>query len=257
MRVWKVKSGHAELKNLEIRVSEGKMKKILFIGNSHTYMNDMPELARRMIEDATGEECQVVMLAYSGRSLKWHMDEEYFSERFNILNGHYDYCIIQECAHPMTEFEDTIKYTHEIIELCKKVNTTPIIFETWAEKDKPENQLEMNRRYRKIAEDEGVKLAPIGEIWSKVLKELVNEPDADLYYKDGAHASSIGDYLVAMTLTKTITGKLPDVSFREAFDFTLPDDAWNHVKLSVEDEGITIPENIASIIRDNIEKAFA
>lgn len=233
------------------------MKKILFIGNSHTYMNDMPELVRRMVENATGEECQVFMLAYSGRSLKWHMDEEYFSERFNILNGHYDYCIIQECAHPMTEFEDTIKYTHEIIGLCKKVNTTPIIFETWAEKDKPENQLEMNRRYRKIAEDEGVKLAPIGEIWSKVLKELVNEPDADLYYKDGAHASSIGDYLVAMTLTKTITGKLPDASFREAFDFTLPDDAWNHVKLSVEDEGITIPENIASIIRDNIEKAFA
>jgi len=239
------------------RLKKFKMKKILFIGNSHTYMNDMPELVRRMVEDAAGEECQVFMLAYSGRSLKWHMDEEYFSERFNILHGHYDYCIIQECAHPMTEFEDTIKYTHEIIELCKKVNTTPIIFETWAEKDKPENQSEMNRRYRKIAEDEGVKLAPIGEIWSKVLKEFANEPDADLYYKDGAHASGLGDYLVAMTLTKTITGRLPDASFRESFDFTLPDEDWNHVKVSVEDEGITIPENIASIIRDNIEKIFA
>ena len=115
----------------------------------------------------------------------------------------------------------------------------------------------MNRRYRKIAEDEGVKLAPIGEIWSKVLKEFANEPDADLYYKDGTHASGLGDYLVAMTLTKTITGRLPDASFRESFDFTLPDEDWNHVKLSVEDEEITIPENIASIIRDNIEKIFA
>ena len=64
------------------RLKKFKMKKILFIGNSHTYMNDMPELVRRMVEDAAGEECQVFMLAYSGRSLKWHMDEEYFSERF-------------------------------------------------------------------------------------------------------------------------------------------------------------------------------
>ena len=60
--------------------------KVLFIGNSHTYMNDMPELTRRMIESATGQPCLVTMLAYSGRSLKWHMEEEYFSERFNILH---------------------------------------------------------------------------------------------------------------------------------------------------------------------------
>ncbi len=50
--------------------------RILFIGNSHTYMNDMPQLVREMIESATGEKCDVVMLAYSGRSLKWHMGEE-------------------------------------------------------------------------------------------------------------------------------------------------------------------------------------
>ena len=82
-------------KNIYLETQKGIiMKKILFIGNSHTYMNDMPELTRQMIENITGEECQVFMLAYSVRSLKWHMKEEYFSERFNILHGHYDYCII-------------------------------------------------------------------------------------------------------------------------------------------------------------------
>ncbi|WP_051656494.1 hypothetical protein [Butyrivibrio sp. AE3004] len=71
-----------------------------------------------MIESATGENCEVFMLAYSARSLKWHMGEEYFSERFNILHGKYDYCIIQEQAHPMTEESDTITYAGRIIELC-------------------------------------------------------------------------------------------------------------------------------------------
>ncbi|MBE5847773.1 MAG: hypothetical protein E7300_08875 [Lachnospiraceae bacterium] len=52
--------------------------KILFIGNSHTYMNDMPKLAGEMIENVTGEFCEVFMLAYSARSLKWHMGRSTF-----------------------------------------------------------------------------------------------------------------------------------------------------------------------------------
>jgi len=229
------------------------MKKILFIGNSHTYMNDMPELTRQMIENITKEECEVFMLAYSARTLKWHMEEEYFSERFNILHGHYDYCIIQEYAHPLPDFEDTVKYTHEIIDLCKKVNTTPIIFETWAEKEKPENQQEMNRRYRKIATDENITLAPVGEVWSNVSKEIKDITGADLYYKDGAHASALGDYLVSMVLAKAITGQLPDSSFKLAYDFTFPDDEWNHVKVDIDEANVIIPENLVRIIRSNIE----
>ncbi len=50
--------------------------KILFIGNSHTFMNDKPSLVRDMVTEVTGERCETVMLAYGGRSLKWHMSEE-------------------------------------------------------------------------------------------------------------------------------------------------------------------------------------
>lgn len=226
--------------------------KILFIGNSHTYMNDMPELVREMIENATGETCEVVMLAYSARSLKWHMGEEYFSERFNILHGKYDYCVIQEQAHPMTEEADTITYASRIIELCRKVNTVPVIFETWAEKAKPENQVEMNRRYQSLAKETSALLAPIGEVWSAVKPELQDKYGVDLYFRDGEHASVVGDYLVAMVLTKVITGKLPESDFLKAYDFTLPGEAWFPVKEDVEDEVVSIPEHIAEIIRKHI-----
>ena len=227
------------------------MKKVLFIGNSHTYMNDMPEIFRQMMESATGESCDVFMLAYSARSLKWHMEEEYFSERFNILHGGYDYCVIQEQAHPMTSFEDTEKYAARIIELCKKVGTKPVIFETWAEKVKPENQKEMNRRYHKIADDNDVLLAPVGEVWEKTLSEL--EGDADLYFTDGEHASAIGDYLIAMILVKTITGKLPEESFVKSFDFTIPDENWQPVKEDISDEEVQIPMEVVSVIRSFVD----
>ncbi len=242
--------------------------KVLFIGNSHTYMNDMPQLVREMIENVTGQPCEVFMLAYSARSLKWHMGEEYFSERFNILHGNYDYCVIQEQAHPMTDEADTIAYAGRIIELCRKAGTTPIIFETWAEKAKPENQPEMNRRYQSLAKEQGALLAPIGEIWSEVKAELENglAPDsdsvtyadrdgqsgADLYYRDGAHASATGDYLIAMTLTKVITGKLPSEDFLKAYDFTLPDNDWFPVKENVEDAVTSITPQMAAMIRNAV-----
>ena len=140
-----------------------------------------------------------------------------------------------------------------IIKLCKKVGTEPIIFETWAEKAKPENQAKMNKRYRAIAEQQGVTLAPIGEVWERVLNMLSDIPEADLYYRDGAHASAVGDYLVATVLTKVITGKLPKEDFLTAFDFSLPDDEWLHVKENVEEETTCLPREVVQAIRDCAE----
>ncbi len=221
--------------------------KILFIGNSHTYMNDMPELVREMVENACGETCEVVMLAYSGKSLQWHM-EEYFSERFNILHGRYDYCVIQEQAHPMPEEEATSANLARLIELCKKVNTTPVLFETWAEKRKPENQAGMNQRYQALAKEYDARLAPVGEVWTAA-KEKLNALNADLYYRDGAHASAVGDYLIAMVLTKVITGKLPSPEFRKAFHYSLPGNKWMPVIENVADEVIEIEPEVAEVIR--------
>ena len=226
--------------------------KILFIGNSHTYMNDMPELAREMMENATGEPCEVFMLAYSGRPLKWHMEEEYFAVRFNIRHGGYDYCVIQEQAHSMPPEEDTVRNMDRIIGLCRKAGTVPVIVETWAEMIKPENQAPMNRRYRKIASEQNVLMAPVGEVWEKVLPVLKEKADADLFFRDGEHASAVGDYLAAMVIVKTITGKLPDLEFRKTFDFTRPDDEWQPVKENVEEEIVELPEEVVNIVREQV-----
>ena len=52
--------------------------RVLFIGNSHTFFNDMPELFARFCE-TDGAKPDVTMLAYPGRYLDWHMDEYFAS----------------------------------------------------------------------------------------------------------------------------------------------------------------------------------
>ena len=92
-----------------------KSLSILFIGNSHTYCNDMPLMVRRRAVDE-GYDCQVTMLAHPGWYLAQHTAEP--DVRFNILYGGYDYVVLQEHAHPFgpeEKFHDAVIALNEII----------------------------------------------------------------------------------------------------------------------------------------------
>ncbi len=62
--------------------------RLLFVGNSHTFFNDMPEMvAERFRKD--GYDCEVAMIAHGGWSLSQLVEEP--EVQFNIRYGHYDY----------------------------------------------------------------------------------------------------------------------------------------------------------------------
>ena len=182
--------------------------RVLFIGNSHTYFNDMPAQFARMCREMSGEEPELQMLAYSGRSLRWHR-EEYFSLRFALLRGGFDYCVLQQQAHPFPGEEETERALLQILPLCEKAGTKPVLFMTWAEKAKPENADVMSRCYRHLAEKYGALLAPIGQLF-----ERFRGTEIELYWKDGEHASPYGSYLTAATLAATSAGERGWSAFR-------------------------------------------
>ena len=190
--------------------------RVLFIGNSHTYFNDMPETFAKMCRKLTGKRPEVTMIAYSERSLDWHL-KEYFAIRYAILYGKFDYCVIQQQAHPFPEPEETWKAVKRITDLCGTRNVMPVLFMTWAEKAHPEVYHDMREVYRDLAEETGAVVAPVGTAFEKI---RTGHPNIDLYWKDGAHASVYGSYLTAMILAMTVTGKY-DVTFLpdEGIDF--------------------------------------
>ena len=230
--------------------------KVLFIGNSHTYFNDMPELFRRFYEITAGESTDVVMLAYSGRDLEWHR-KEYFAVRYQLLYGNFDYCIIQQAAHPFPPEETTMIMGKEIISLCHKTKTKPVVYLTWAEKRFPEHQEKMNHVLSKLAEENSALLAPVGIVWENVLRE---HPEIDLFWKDGEHAGVYGDFLAAAVFCRLIAGQVsPSVSglgqdFLQdsAFDLSLP-------RLA-EDAGevrVSLDRKKTDAILEAVESAFS
>ncbi|MBR0140608.1 MAG: hypothetical protein IJM17_10045 [Firmicutes bacterium] len=177
--------------------------KVLFIGNSHTFFNDMPISFSRMYGQLTGTDAEVTMQAYGGRTLKWHYDE-FMSLRFALEYGGYDCCVIQQQAHPFPGEEETAPYMEKIVAMCRSVGTEPVIYMPWAEKKLPENAARHSALYRKLAEKEKAMLAPVGELFERARNE---RPDIDLYFKDGEHASPLGDYMIACCFAALLSGK--------------------------------------------------
>ena len=207
--------------------------RVLFVGNSHTYFNDMPQTFADLCEALTGDRPQVTMLAFSGRALAWHC-EEYFSLRFALLYGGYDYCVIQQRAHSFPGEESLAEGAERIGALCAAGGTKLALFMTWAQKEHPENLAEMSRAYRAVSRKCGAILLPVGEVFAAV---RAAHPEIELYWKDGAHASPYGSFAIAATAAYRLTGRndrpLPAGAGR---DFGVVFDTPDKKPLALEDK---------------------
>lgn len=178
-------------------------KRVLFIGNSHTYVNDMANMFKNICRaDENVSDVFVTMLASGGKTLDWHAEQP--ETPFNILCGDYDYIVLQQAAHPFGGKEELFAGADRLNEWISKTNAQIVAYMTWAEKRFPENQERMSEAYEELAERLHCILAPVGRIWQKILE---NEKQIELYADDGEHASKNGSFLAALTIYRAIFGK--------------------------------------------------
>ena len=175
---------------------------ILFIGNSHTYFNDMPLMVRRRAIEA-GYDCRVTMIAHGGWYLEQHAQEP--DVRFNILFGGYDFVVLQEHAHPFGPEEKFIEAAKKINQMIRMTKAVPVVYGCWAKRDEPEAQARMNEAHRRAAREIEGLLAPVGERWWDYRRD---HPEIEMYAGDGAHASPEGSDFAAEQIWKTIQDAL-------------------------------------------------
>jgi hypothetical protein len=163
----------------------------------------MPQTFADMVEAATGSRPEAVMLAYGGRSLIWH-SQEYFALRYNLMYGDYDYCVIQQQAHPFPGIEETRTGLKPMVEICRAAGVRPLLYMPWAEKRFPENQVKITDCMEQLGREFDIEVAPVGLVWKEM---LATHPEIDLFWKDGEHAGPVGDYLIAQVLAMCILKK--------------------------------------------------
>ncbi len=176
---------------------------ILFVGNSHTFFNDMPLTFARLWEAQTGEKARPILLCHGGQGFTYHV-RELFEVRFDLLFGGFDVAVFQQKAHPFAGSEEEFAAGKRLAELSFRGGAKPVFALTWAEKAHPENQEKMNDFHRRLCEETGACLSPVGLIWQRVLSK---DPEFPLYFADGEHASVYGDYLIAVTHCRLLSGR--------------------------------------------------
>ncbi|MCX6270345.1 MAG: T9SS type A sorting domain-containing protein [Bacteroidetes bacterium] len=201
--------------------------KVLFIGNSFTYSNDLPQLVNAFI---TSDNTPVftdmyapggVSVGDTAQGTSAHMNNPAVYQK--IRDNDWDYLVLQDnqgrFAHDSAVFpgsslviqghlkiRDSLHFHHP----CAKM----IWFSGWGLKfGQPPNwptgismidSITVN--YRVLNDTAKDVIAPIGPAWKKC---ILNNPLIDLWSSDNAHPSLAGSYLTAAVITSVILQKNP------------------------------------------------
>lgn len=170
-------------------------RRVLFIGNSYTFYNNMPRMAAELAELNGALKPVVRAVTVGGSSLQehWHRGEAQQS----IENGRWNHVVLQEFSmQPFIDERPTRRYVAEYSELIRRDHAQPVIYLTWSRAWAPERQTQLNRFYRKLAKENGALVVPVGPAW-RIAQE--RHPDLRLYEIDGSHPTLAGSCIAAYT----------------------------------------------------------
>jgi hypothetical protein len=196
---------------LSLTAAAGDTLSVLFIGNSHTYVNDLPGLVESLAV-AGNRIIATEMTAFGGYALMEHAVND--STRRSIARGGWDYVVLQEQSQipviPYWRYNGMYPASRTLDSLIRAVGAGTMFYMTWGWKygglhiyqgdtsmffpDYFEMQESVRVAYEEIALKLGAPIAPVGMAWARArrIDSLV-----DLWQLDSCHATLKGAYLAA------------------------------------------------------------
>lgn len=185
--------------------------KVLFIGNSHTFVHYVPLRVKAFCEQH-GNPVEPVMLTHPGMGLDWHLKQS--QTYFNLMCGGYDAVILQHNAHPFPGKASLLDAGEKLAALTPD-GTKLYLYMTWSEKNNPAGQAAMSEAYEVLAEKIGAVVCPVGRIWWPTAEA---HPEEELYFADGEHSSVLGASLSAAVIGRTLLKMevTPEICYADA-----------------------------------------
>jgi len=177
------------------------MRRILFIGNSHTYLHYMPLLLSALAK-GRGEEIFTHQSIGEGASLEWHWTRQETSEL--ITEGDWTHVVLQERSRgPVEDRSSMQRHARYLDQRIQETGSRTVFFMTWAARGQESDQNIISNAYRDFALECNAMLAPVGKAWELALSR---KGHPDLYHRDGRHAGKAGAYLSACVFYTLLCG---------------------------------------------------
>ncbi len=185
--------------------------RLLFIGNSLTYANDLPRLVQQVATAAGQPPPEVRMVASGGFSLQDHWDDG--AAQAALAEGGWDVVILQQgpSALPASQRElraSTVRFA----DVIRRSGARPALYMVWPERERLYALPDVGLAYAAAAQAGDGLLLPVGDAWQIAWQR---DPCLPLYSPDGFHPSPTGSWLAALVIYGGVYGA-------RGIDVTLP-----------------------------------
>ncbi len=199
-------------------------KQALFLGNSYTNVNNLPQMVAD-IATSTGNVFIFDTNTPGGYKLKDHSTNA--TSLAKIAVGNWDYVVLQEQSQipsfPISQVEaEVFPYAHILDSIINAENlcAETVFYMTWGRKNGDAANCAswppvctylgmdtlLNLRYTMMADSNNAILSPVGALWKYIRQ---NFPLIDLYQADESHPSVAGTYAAACCFYTTLFKKDP------------------------------------------------
>lgn len=204
--------------------------RILFLGNSYTYYNALPDMVMTLANSTPGRRLETKSVTRGGATLAdlWNL-----TNALEVLrSGTWDYVVLQDQSTLGNNYVDAKWSINEPAGLFRwarfwhaeiqRKNAKSVFYLTWARKAFPEFQTGLNYAYSEASKDIGAQIAPAGLAW-KTIRET--HPEIELFDPDNTHPSPLGSYLNACVFVELFTGKTCEGTTRNLTNLRITEDS--------------------------------
>lgn len=182
----------------------GSGTRVLFIGNSYLFFNDIPGMLQSLADSAKGETFAIAVVAAPDFALIDHWQNG--SARVALRGGEWKWVVLQQGPSSTTLNRDTLRFVTSLFapEITKS-HGTPALFSAWPTSDRAQDFDRAIESYTLAARDVNGLLLPVAAAWVAAARR---NPSIQLY-ADGLHPSTEGAYLSSLVLYAKFLNKDP------------------------------------------------
>ena len=227
--------------------SNAETKRVLFIGNSYIYTNNLPQVLKD-VALSNGDDLIFDSSAPGGHTFLQHTTNA--TTLAKIQQGNWDYIILQEQsqrpAFPISQVEtEVFPYAAYLDSISKAQNTcaTVLYYMTWGRKNGDASNCQfypplctyggmdslLRLRYQMMADENSSELSPVGAVWKNI---RINNPTVELYVADESHPNPTGTYAAAVCFYSSIFRKSP---LNVTYNFSVSAENASIIKSAVYD----------------------
>ncbi len=178
--------------------------RILFIGNSLTYANELPALVQALGRGA-GKDVTCAAIARPDVSLDDHWNQGEALKA--IRQGGWSFVVLQQGPSALPESQVMLRASVKRFDAeIRKAGARTAMYMVWPARSRAQDFDGVSRSYAAAAGDVGGILLPAGDAWRAAWKR---DASLALYSSDGFHPSPAGTYLAALVILQRLLAVAP------------------------------------------------